>query len=173
VIEFQQNFMGAILDGTHKIYHNNFIATHHKALQVIYPIIQKIIGEECFENLAEVYIPEYVSESYKLQDYGKNFSEFLKNFVPLQSLPYLSDMARFEWAIHEIYYEKESMPPETRFIESAYPVLSIWELCREEESTKKLDIAIGGERVLILRKAREIIFKKLDKTAEMFLSWLI
>ena len=165
--------MGAILDGSHKIYRNNFIATHLKALQVIYPVIQKIIGEECFENLAEIYIQEDVAESYKLQDYGKNFSEFLKNFAPLQSLPYLSDMAFFEWAIHEIYYEKESIPPETRFIDSVYPVLSMWELSQEEASTKKLDLSIGGERVLIFRKDREIIFKKVDKTAEMFLSWLI
>lgn len=165
--------MGAVLNGSHNIYHNNFIATHTKALQAIYPTIQKLIGEDCFENLSERYISLYLSHSYKLQDYGQYFSEFLKNFDPLQSLPYLPDMARFEWGIHEMYYEKESIPAQTRCVSSVYPILSIWELCRDEKSDKKLDLSIGGESVLISRKAHNIIFKKLNKSEEVFLSWLI
>jgi hypothetical protein len=167
VRECQLDFMGAILDSSHKIYHNNFIATHFKALQIVYPSIQKLIGEECFENIAEVYISKNISDSYGLQEYGKDFSGFLKNFDPLKTLPYLSDIARLEWAIHEIYYQTET---ETRFVSSDYPILSIWELCREQNSEKTLDLSIGGENILISKKSQDIIFKKLNKTEEMFLS---
>jgi hypothetical protein len=111
-----------------------------------------------------------ISDSYGLQEYGKDFSGFLKNFDPLKTLPYLSDIARLEWAIHEIYYQTET---ETRFVSSDYPILSIWELCREQNSEKTLDLSIGGENILISKKSQDIIFKKLNKTEEMFLSLLI
>ncbi|HEV2613614.1 MAG TPA: DNA-binding domain-containing protein [Gammaproteobacteria bacterium] len=156
--QLQQDFVGAILNGSHKIYHNNFLVSHTKALREIYPAVYRLIGQECFENTAAVYIPQHLSESYKLQDYGKLFPDFLQKFLPLQSLPYLSDVARLEWAIHEIFYEKDDMLSATRFINSVYPVLSIWELCREEESEKTLDLSKGGENILLRRKNREIVF---------------
>ena len=150
--------MGAILNNSHKIYHNNFMATHTKALREIYPAVYTLIGQDCFENIAAVYIPQNLSNSYKLQDYGRKFSDFLKDFVPLASLPYLSDVAHLEWAIHEIFYEKDDMLSATRFVSSAYPVLSIWELCRDKNTERTLDLSIGGEAVMLQRKNREIVF---------------
>ncbi len=156
--------MRVILTGAHEIYHNNFITTHTKALREIYPAIYTLIGEDCFENTAAVYIPEHLSTSYKLQDYGQVFPEFLENFTPLKTIPYLADVARLEWAIHELFYAKEDALSCMRIVSSRYPVLSIWELCRDPNTEKTIDLSVGTETILIQRKNREMIFIRLEET---------
>jgi len=158
VREFQQDFMRVILDGAHKVYHNNFMSTHTKALREIYPAICKLLGDACFENTATVYVPQHLSVSYKLQDYGKIFPDFLELFEPLKNIIYLADVARLEWAIHELFYTKEDALSTVRMISSRYPILSIWELCNDKDADKTLDLSIGPETILIQRKNREMIF---------------
>lgn len=155
--------MRALLTGTHEVYHHNFMATHTKALREIYPMISKIIGEACFENAAAIYIPQHLSVSYKLQDYGQLFPDFLADFAPLHSLMYLSDVAHLEWAIHELFYAKEDPLSTLRIVSSAYPILSIWELCKHDDKTKTVDLSQGPETILIQRKNREMIFTRVEE----------
>jgi hypothetical protein len=155
--------MRVILEDAHQIYHNNFISTHTKALRQVYPVVEKLIGQDCFEHLTAVYIPQHLSGSYKLQDYGKIFPDFLEQFEPLKDIIYLADVARLEWAIHELFYAKEDALSTVRIVSSRYPVLSIWELCNDKDDEKKLDLSIGPETILIQRKNREMIFIRTEE----------
>lgn len=157
--EWQQDFLEAIFENkSYPIYYNNFIGSHMKALKEIYNIIYKLIGEECFENLAKIYIPQNLSYSYQLQNYGRHFANFLAKFLPLKQLPYLADLAELEWAIHELYYIPEESWENTKFVQSIYPILSIWEFGKNPDD-KILDIqTLPGENIMLRRKGTEIIF---------------
>jgi len=84
------------------IYQNNSRFTLIKTLQAIYPICYRLVGAEFFQGMAKAYIAKIPSSTVDLNNYGESFAEFIKVFLPAKDLPYLMDMAHFEWAWHKI-----------------------------------------------------------------------
>jgi len=48
--------------------------------------------------------PRASARAAALAEYGDGFADFLAGFAPAQSLPYLADVARLEWAINAAYH---------------------------------------------------------------------
>lgn len=82
------------------IYQQNIRLNLLHVLEEIYPIVKLCVGEEFFQSLCQVYIQHYPSKSGNLEIYGKEFSDFIKEFEHTQSLPYLTDVAQYEWLTH-------------------------------------------------------------------------
>jgi hypothetical protein len=87
------------------VYRNNIRIGRIKTLTAIYPICQRLVGEDFFQGLASHYCQQIqsISNSTNLNDYGESFSEFIAQFPPLNQLPelaYLSEMAGLEWIVH-------------------------------------------------------------------------
>ena len=130
------------------IYRANMVAAADKALSSAYPVIRQAVGEEFFHGLARAYQRATPSTSGDLTDFGSTFPAFLASFEHTQSLPYLPDLARLEWAAHRAYGSADApdwdaaalaaVAPEQqaaiRFrwspglavIESAYPIARVW-----------------------------------------------
>ena len=82
------------------IYRANVMAAATKALCAAYPVIQQVVGDAFFHGLARAYQRVVPSTGGDLYDYGAAFANFVAEFPHTQSLPYLPDLARLEWAVH-------------------------------------------------------------------------
>ena len=82
------------------IYRNTIRYTLVRAMRLSYPVVQKLVGEEFFEDTIEHFLRQHWPHSACLDDFGSEFAQFLESFEPASGLTYLADVARLEWAVH-------------------------------------------------------------------------
>jgi hypothetical protein len=153
------------------IYRRNILGTFQKTLEGIYSVCFKLVGEEFFSSMAQLYMTRAYSHSPDLEDYGSDFADFISDFSPAKSLPYLADVARLEWAWHRIFnapdqpefdfqalancYESDGdriiflLPEESFLLSSPYPIHQIWEMNQDHYS---------GSQTLILEDGTQHYF---------------
>jgi hypothetical protein len=86
------------------IYRGNLTANWDKALSSAYPVIRQLVGPEFFTALARAYGKVHPSLDADLNRFGADLAGFLATFEPVAAFPYLPDMARLEWHVHEAHY---------------------------------------------------------------------
>src|SRR2546430_14573865 len=92
------------------IYRNTFLLTLTRALRLCFPVVQKLVGEEFFEGAAQIFVAEHPPRSAWLDQYGSAFPDFLHAFSAAESVPYLSDVARLEWAVSGALHAPDTEP---------------------------------------------------------------
>ncbi|GAA5170787.1 DNA-binding domain-containing protein [Viridibacterium curvum] len=92
------------------VYRGNAVANAHKALQLAYPVICQIVGEDFFEGLARAYRDSHASRSGDLNEYGADFADFLAEFEHVADMPYLPAVAQLEWAVTEAERAADHVP---------------------------------------------------------------
>ena len=132
------------------IYQSSILGKLSRALQSIYPVCHRLVGEAFFTRTAITYIRQYPSTSPDLGDYGEHFASFLAQFKPAASLPYLSEVANLEWYWHRIFNGEDTttlnfealaqisqtkwgnlifqLPKTHVLLESPYPIHRIWQI---------------------------------------------
>jgi hypothetical protein len=83
-----------------RIYRKTAFSVLTEALRLTYPAIDRLVGAEFFDAAAATYIRHAPPGSAYLTQYGEDFAEFLESFPHAAALPYLPDVARFEWALN-------------------------------------------------------------------------
>jgi hypothetical protein len=162
-----------------RIHHNNTFITLIDALSTVFPVIQRLVGEDFFAFAARAFIRSEPPESGSLIEFGRTFADFLEAFEPAVELVYLADVARLEWAWHEAYHSVEAEPlapralghipahlrgdlrlhlhPSSRFVTSPYPIHRIWEINQPGcNSSETVDLEDGGTRLLVIRPAAHV-----------------
>lgn len=157
------------------VYRNNVMVSLIDALAQTYPVVQALVGETFFRAMAAVYARAHPPRSPVMAWYGQTFAEFVASFLPASTVPYLSDVARLEWAQVQAYHAADLPPlaldvlqtalqdpqqlaqlgwtlhPSVQVIDSAFAVLSIWlahQPLAHEASVDNPDLA---QSVLVLR----------------------
>ena len=92
------------------IYRANVAVAGTKALGAAYPVVRQVVGEAFFDGLARAYQRRVPSTSGDLSEHGAAFAAFVAEFPHTQSLPYLADVARLEWAVHRAYGAADAKP---------------------------------------------------------------
>ncbi|HEY5896069.1 MAG TPA: DNA-binding domain-containing protein [Burkholderiales bacterium] len=85
--------------GRLRIYRNTCRSTLAATLRLTYPAVEKLVGSGFFEHVAAQYVACHPARSGYLNDYGGEFVAFLAGLGAARELPYLPDVARFEWAL--------------------------------------------------------------------------
>ncbi|MEQ1656563.1 MAG: DNA-binding domain-containing protein [Nitrospira sp.] len=122
--DLQQAFAEAIVEGEHqaatatmatdgsalrsvalyrRLIRNNFV----QVLRITYPVLHRFVGDSYFDVLARGYIKKYPSTSGDLFLYGRHLSALLQR---LDASALLVELARLEWACHEVYQAADSSP---------------------------------------------------------------
>jgi hypothetical protein len=157
-----------------KVYRNNVVGSLTETMRAHFPLVEKLVGEDFFKMMARSYILARPPEGGCLNAYGADFDELIALLEPAKILPYLSDVARFEAALHAAYHAKDDEPlraedlatlkPEeirlvlrdsVRLVASAYPLRKIRDFCRDG-ADGTLDISSGSESLLIYRPLLEV-----------------
>ncbi len=169
------------------VYRNNSRLTQREALAGIYPAVQRLLGEEFFAHMAELFAADFPSRSGDLRRYGGELAQFLEEFPPTASLAYLPDVARLEWAWHEAFHAPFSaaldaqavarlpgarggalrlaLRPGARLLRSEFPVARIWEFALGEPGPDAPRLDLAGSQaghVLVLRPQLEVLVIDLD-----------
>jgi len=130
------------------VYRNNVRHALLSVLEAAFPVVEQLVGVECFTATALTFIAEHPPHRPVLYAYGVDFPGFLTEFQPLVELPWLADVARLEWARNEALFAAEAEPlapdqlasipadklaglqlqlhPATQLLESSWPVHAIW-----------------------------------------------
>lgn len=174
------------LDPGLAIYHRNALAVRREALAAAHPVVRRLVGEPYFNEAAECFARGCPSASGDLHAYGAGFAGFLAAYAPARELPYLPDVARLEWAIHECAHAADGpcldpaglgalpagaldrlrlrLHPAARFVASSHPILAIWE-ANQPGRDGTPDRLAGAERVLVRRVGLEPAPLRVDPDA--------
>ncbi len=177
------------------VYRNNFRISLTDGLAAIYPVVEQLVGPEFFGFMADRYIRSHPSRSGNLHNHGLALADFLSRFQAASKLPYLPDVARLEWAYHEVFHAEapkpfepealekvavESYPklrfdlgPACRLVCSTYPIFRIWYVNQASYvGDKKINLDVGPEAVLLVRPKLEIELRRVDPAESALLKAL-
>lgn len=178
------------------IYQSSIFGAKQKVLNEIYTVCNKLVGEEFFIAMINEYIPTTISRAPDIADYGADFSDFIADFQPAKSLPYLADVARLEWAWHRIFYARPlqeidfqklaecyqnsgdkiifSLPLDSFLIFSPYPIHQIWEVNQNSYTGDQTVLLPVNEKFyyLVWRKESEMRIDLLNDAEWQILNWI-
>src|SRR6516225_10324591 len=131
------------------IYRHHAFATLGASLRGIFPVVCRLVDSGFFSYAAHQYLREHPPHSRCLVEYGADFPDFLADFEPCKALPYLADVARFEWALNIAASVREAVPlspqalaevptneaacvalrlqPSLSYVSSPWPIDAIWQ----------------------------------------------
>ncbi len=168
------------------IYRGSILGGLSKALAEAYPVCRRLVGDRFFEAMVTRYVLGEPSRGSDLNTYGATLCEFIDGFEPAAGLPYLSDVARLEWAWQKAWYTEPDVPfdlaelervpnplrDRIRFrlsvgatlIDSSYPISHIWRVNQPDyQGAQSVDLSEGGVRLLVWRKGRDRYIEELDR----------
>jgi hypothetical protein len=87
-----------------QLYRNNWVIGLRQALAAVYPVVNKLVGDEFFAYAAQAYCRDTPSGSGNLHEFGDAFADFLARMAEVEALPYLPDVARLEWDYHSVFH---------------------------------------------------------------------
>jgi hypothetical protein len=82
-------------------YQANAGASARRSLQAAYPVISQLIGDEAFACLARDFWEQHPPTCGDLAQWGDKLTGFIACISALENEPYLSDVAKAEWALHK------------------------------------------------------------------------
>jgi hypothetical protein len=186
--DFARHVRAAGLSGARRlqVYRNNTVLGLTGALKAVYPVVRRLVGEAFFQYAGAQYIARHPSRSGDLHEFGEHLPPFLQSFAPTAELVYLPDVARLEWAYHQVFHAASHPPldlaalarvpaerqgelhfqphPAARLLESAFPILRIWQVNQADYAGDlTVDLAEGGVKLLIVRRENlDIEFQPLE-----------
>jgi hypothetical protein len=181
-----------LLEGRLAIYRANVAASATKALGAAYPVVRLVVGEGFFDGLARAYQRLFPSTSGDLFDYGAAFAEFVTEFPHTQSLPYLADLARLEWAVHRAYGAEDAPPLDqqalaqvaparqeairlkwaagTAIVDSNFPIAHLWRIHQSDfEGEFRVDWSVQ-ECALVAREGFRVVVSTLCAANAAFIA---
>jgi hypothetical protein len=167
------------------IYRNNVSENFAKALALGFPVIERLVGAEYFQQLAREFLRAHPSRSGNLHHIGEPFAPFLREKFSSSQYACFADVAALEWAQQEVQvaagaqalthdafsrfssedYERLTFEfhPACRFVASSYPIVRIWRANQiEARSDEVIDLSSGGDNVLVLRTPACVEFHSLS-----------
>jgi len=167
------------------IYRNNLQQGFAETLALEFPVIERLVGEEYFRQLALAFLTRHPSGSGDLHHIGAPFPAFLDQQFVGTRYCYFADVAALEWAWQEclVAEECESLDPRVlrdvppgayatlrfrlhpaaRLLRSDFPIVRIWEVNQDGYAGKDLvDLDAGADLVLVRRTATGVDIHRLS-----------
>jgi len=82
-----------------RVHRNTVLGTISNALRMSYVAVDRLVGESFFDRMAVDYARAMPPRAPQLDDYGAGFAAFIADFPGTTALPYLGELARFEWQL--------------------------------------------------------------------------
>jgi len=179
-----------------RIYRNTCRSTLIEALRMTYPALDRLVGRDFFDMAAARYAGTHPPQSGYLNEYGGEFPEFLVAFGPASELPYLADVARFEWALGVAANAADAPVldpltvaaldpqghaalrfephPSVSFLTLGYPADQIADavLAGDEAAMGRIDLKSGPVRLVVHRGPDGVEAERLEPGAYEFVSRL-
>jgi hypothetical protein len=175
------------------VYRNHHRISLAAALAANFPTVVKVIGEAAFRSLTLSFLAIDPPREPSLAAYGAGFPAFVESDPRSQSLVYLGDVARLDWA-HNSAERADDLPtfsaqhlaaldaeglaslrlkphPSLTLLASLYPLLQIRDVAAGLAENASLNA--GGVELMIWRKAGMVTFVSLERSAALFIQALV
>jgi hypothetical protein len=170
------------------VYRHHVLTTLTAALEAAYPVVCRLVDSRFFAYAADAFIRRHPPAGPCLGEYGATFPDFLASFPACESLPYLPDVGRLEWAVHMATRQSAAAPldrarlqrvdpsdmaelsfvpdPSLALLASPWPVDKIWRAHQEGKALPGL--GRGGVCLQIHAAGEDVIIRVLEPTAYAF-----
>ena len=179
-----------------QIYQNSIFGAKQKTLKDIYSVCFKLVGQEFFIAMINEYIPKNKSQSADLANYGAHFADFICTYQPAKCLPYLADVARLEWAWHQLFYSPDPkginfqelekyyiaspekiifcLSPGSTIISSPYPIHQIWAANQDDNNNDQTIVLSENEMFyfFVWRNGLQMRIDLLNPDEWQILTWI-
>ena len=166
-----------------KVYRTGHIVRLTEALGETFEAVWWVAGDAHYFRLAKEFLLTHSSASYNLSDFGKSFPDFLDKLQPFSDLPFLADLARFEWLFKQIFH----LPPHTsltanhfqqhtlsrnlcftfgpsvRLFRAPYSVYEIWKLRGTAQNSLPEKVWGKPQWLLCYKHQQQVYIKQLDE----------
>ena len=174
------------------VYRNNVAVGLTENLAASYPVTKQLVGEEFFTGMARVFVDLNAPRSPVMLHYGEHFPEFISDFEPAQSLPFLADVASIERCWNQAYNALDASPvgieslqevapdlmgdavlqlhPSLQVVRSAWPAFSIWHLHQtaDDPAMAMQELAPEAESGLLVRPSLDVDVRLIPDAAAAF-----
>jgi hypothetical protein len=188
--ELQRQFVGALFNelpapwGAEaaagvEIYRNNLHEGFLKALALGFPVIQRLVGEGYFRQLARDFLHAHPSRAGDLHAIGAPFPNYLRGCFPGTEYAYLPDVAQLEWAYEQASIAADApvfdvrslahvdpdsygelrfaVHPACYLVSSRYPILRIWQVNQmDADMDLTVDLSIGPDHIVTRRAGHRV-----------------
>jgi hypothetical protein len=165
------------------VYRNNVVHSLVAVLADTFPVVQQLVGDEFFGAMARLYVVDHPPTSPLMHRYGAGLPAWIADFERAAALPYLSDIARLEWARLCAFHAADAEPvgaqviaalieapdrlaraalvlhPSLAIVRSAHPIVSLWaahQLGDAERDARLSEVPMdNAEAALIFRDAAD------------------
>ncbi|MCJ9430354.1 putative DNA-binding domain-containing protein [Kordiimonas marina] len=156
------------------VYRNNYRLGLTDGVAEIFPLVSAFVGSQFLKGALRRYILAEPPAEPMLHRYGAGFAAFLDDFEPASGVPYIADLARIEWAVHELQnaLEEPLLPPEDaegamragwarlssnmRLVVSAYPVVNLWMVGRGQLPPEAVRLEDGAQTAAVVLTGRQV-----------------
>lgn len=175
-----------------QIHRNTMLTALGNALALTYPAVEALVGAEFFAQTAREFVQAYPPRAALLTVYGADFPDFLGVHCLLGGLPYLSDVARLEWAVEQAAHapaDDEAVPlaeidlggtrlaliPSLTLLQVRYRAEPIWRAVLENDgdALSRIDTAPATSMLAIWRSGDGAAVLPLGPASASFLEELI
>lgn len=165
------------------VYRNNVVHSLVAVLADTFPVVRQLVGDDFFGAMARLYMLDHPPRSPLMHRYGAGLPAWVADFEPATALPYLSDIARLEWARLCAFHAADAEPvpvqalaaliqapqrlaraclelhPTLAVVRSAHPVVSLWaahQLSDADRDARLAEVPLhSAEAALIFRDASD------------------
>ena len=165
------------------VYRNNVVHSLGAVLADTFPVVRQLVGDEFFAAMARLYLIDHPPTSPLMHRYGASLPAWIADFEPATALPYLSDLARLEWARLCAFHAGDAAPmqaqalgglmqeperlagarlalhPSLAIVRSAHPIVSLWSAHQQDDATRDAQLAALNldlaEAALVFRDAAD------------------
>lgn len=176
------------------VYRNNVTVGLVNAMADTFPAVKRLVGEQFFNAMAQIYVQAEPPSSPLLFQYGETFPDFLERFEPARKLVYLPDVARLERAWLDAYHAADALPldptrlaaigpedlagvcfvahPASRVLRSSFAAVTIFSANRSDKPMPEIDPSVA-EDGLVTRAVDDVEVRNLPPGGAVFLAALI
>lgn len=162
-----------------EVYRRGYPARLTEALGETYQGCWRVLGDDDFFAVTRDFIARFPSLTHNLSDYGVAFPEFLESRPESEDLPFVGDLARFEWAFKELFHRAPhvGLSPEAlaaaakpngalkfgsavSFLSLRHRVYDIWRRDRNDDTPLEEKDYMGEQRLILYKTDGNPIFVK-------------
>ena len=172
-----------------QVYRNSFVMGVTEALAITYLHTQALVGEEFFNSVTRAFILQTPPAENNIITYGEGFSDFLNTLPQLKEMPYIAEMASFEWLLEQtsgkqittktLDIEKLSALQEDQFEQLLFQVPSQISLFSSEQDIFKLykmlinndlqETDLNHKCYLVLKKQLDFSVELIELSKDQFM----
>lgn len=163
------------------IYQNNVDGALVDYLEGVYPAVKGVVGDDYFKQMARFHYRAIPPQWGNIHEFGAEFCQTGEGY-DVELLPYLQELAAFEWLLHATYYlprttaldvsayaQHELMilsveiVPNVCHFRTTYPVLSIYQQSLPDyQGEVGVNLNAGGQNLLVYKKQQQVLFEEVN-----------